>query len=1058
MVNGNLTYLLLFMAVTLFSSAQNKQASEVQFDGKTGYVEVPYDSLLNPSETFTYELWARVDSFSGDYRAPFSMRDMLVGVVFYASNSNYWEVWLGTGTAWSPTIGPRVRLGEWTHLAVVYDQHHVKFYVNGLLYGDVFKNYALNRRRPLRFGVAADGFRYYFPGAVSDVRIWNTARTQEDLIRSMNGEAREDESGILGHWDFSGNGGSVENSARKGRFEGILYGRAVKQRSSRPIDFPLLQTDRNIIEFPETNVGVNRVDTLRIINHGRKMLSGTVSFVGQNDIVVDSGAFSLTPGMQHAVPVAFYPKLDGKKNGTIIIRHNGPGALREIPVQGRCRVPRIDSTVFDRTNNRLVIHGEYFDALIPPQVFYGNLRAPIREFNGRMITLSAPPGTPYAPLNVTTFLMTAAVPKPVSIPSAVQGSITSSSFSRSISLPFSENQKKIHLSDLDGNGKSDLIVPESLSVAIYHDVELLSGSSDGMKRSSIPLVSQPTLLLDDDYDSDGKTDLLVISAQARTMSLYRNTSSSGRMIFVLDQTIPIEADPVIVSAGDLDNDLKKDVVLICGISRMFYLYRNISGYNQCRFRFEGKDNVQKNPSKVVISDLDGDGKNDLIVTGDFENSINIFQNFSLSGRFILEPQIIVPPAGRISDCAVFDVNGDGKDEVITLNKDVNTFTVYENISEKHIRLGRRFDFSTGNAPAGMTLGDLNGDGRPEIIITNENSRTVSLYRNSISSGALTQSSFTHETDIPIDIAPGIVSLSDLDFDGKPEILAADAKHRIIAVLKNDVQPDSAWFWIWLSLAGIGALGAVILGIRYTELKRIRRQISELEEQQRLQEEFAKKMIESQENERSRIAQELHDGLGQELLIIKNTALLSIMQSESMEKMKEQLHDISAAASKVIKIARDISYNLRPAELDRLGLSETLRSIVVELRKSSTVKVSGEVDMIDGLVPKESEINIVRIIQESTSNAIKHSQADELRISVNIEENSIVIRVIDNGMGMPLRPNDASGNPRGLGLAGIDERVRILKGALQINSEPGKGTSVTVRIPTNTSLPSGQQSS
>jgi signal transduction histidine kinase len=513
-----------------------------------------------------------------------------------------------------------------------------------------------------------------------------------------------------------------------------------------------------------------------------------------------------------------------------------------------------------------------------------------------------------------------------------------------------------------------------------------------------------------------------------------------------------------VTAGDLDNDLKKDVVLICGISRMFYLYRNISGYNLCRFRFEWKDNIQKNPSGITVSDLDGDGKRDLIFTGNYEASIFIFQNFSISGRFIFEPQILVPPFGRISDCAVLDMNGDGKDEVVTLNKDVNTFSVFENVSENHIRLGRRFDFSTGNAPAGMTLGDLNGDGRPEIIIANENSRTISLYRNSISSGVLTQSSFTHETDIPIDFTSGIVSLSDLDFDGKPELLASDPKHHSLMVLKNEVQPDSAWFWIWLSVAGIGALGAVILGIRYTELKRFRRHISALEEHQRLQEEFSKKMIESQENERSRIAQELHDGLGQELLIIKNTALLTIMQSESPEKMKEQLENISATASRVIKIARDISYNLRPAELDRLGLSETLRSIIMELRKSSPVRISGEVDMIDGLVTKENEINIVRIIQESMSNAIKHSQAEELRVSVNNGENSIVINVTDNGKGMPAHPNDGSGNPRGLGLAGIDERVRILKGTLEIISEPGKGTSVNIRIPTHLSRTSGSQSS
>lgn len=207
------------------------------------------------------------------------------------------------------------------------------------------------------------------------------------------------------------------------------------------------------------------------------------------------------------------------------------------------------------------------------------------------------------------------------------------------------------------------------------------------------------------------------------------------------------------------------------------------------------------------------------------------------------------------------------------------------------------------------------------------------------------------------------------------------------------------------------------------------------------------MIQSQENERKRIAAELHDSLGQNLLIIKNRALLGVNVSRDDGAAKEQFDEITASASHAIEEVREIAYNLRPYHLDRLGLTSTIEDMVEKVATVSGIHFTAEIAPLDGLFSKEDEMNLYRIVQESINNIVKHSQATEAKVEITRDTYGVYLTIHDNGRGfVPEATTSTELRRRGFGLTGIAERVRMLGGTQKIRSGPGQGTTVTIKLP------------
>jgi PAS domain S-box-containing protein len=203
------------------------------------------------------------------------------------------------------------------------------------------------------------------------------------------------------------------------------------------------------------------------------------------------------------------------------------------------------------------------------------------------------------------------------------------------------------------------------------------------------------------------------------------------------------------------------------------------------------------------------------------------------------------------------------------------------------------------------------------------------------------------------------------------------------------------------------------------------------------------LIASQEAERMRIARELHDGLSQNLLLIKNRAQLQMAGAKLPEEVHEELQGISNIASQAIAEVRQIARDLHPHQLDLLGLTRALRALIENADESSAIDISGKFDSADDLFPREAATNIYRIVQESLNNILKHSHAKTARITLERDVHEVQLRIDDDGCGFKAGRN---GSGKGLGLKNIAERVRMLGGKLKLDSQPGNGTRIEITIP------------
>jgi len=222
----------------------------------------------------------------------------------------------------------------------------------------------------------------------------------------------------------------------------------------------------------------------------------------------------------------------------------------------------------------------------------------------------------------------------------------------------------------------------------------------------------------------------------------------------------------------------------------------------------------------------------------------------------------------------------------------------------------------------------------------------------------------------------------------------------------------------------------------------RRRVEHLRGKHEEQKAFSQKLIESQESERKRIASELHDGLGHDLLVVKNSALLGLTMAEDGSPEKEQFDEISEQTSRALAGMREIAQDLRPLHLDRLGLRDALEFTVERISNSSNIRFSTEIDPTKGLFSKEAELNLYRIVEESINNIIKHSGATEARVVLKHEDRRVQLMIEDNGKGFNPGPG---ANDRGFGLTSISERARMLGSKDVIDSIPGQGTTITIKV-------------
>jgi len=224
-----------------------------------------------------------------------------------------------------------------------------------------------------------------------------------------------------------------------------------------------------------------------------------------------------------------------------------------------------------------------------------------------------------------------------------------------------------------------------------------------------------------------------------------------------------------------------------------------------------------------------------------------------------------------------------------------------------------------------------------------------------------------------------------------------------------------WFFLLVSLAAISIL---LWMLNQTNSKR------------RLQEQFALDLIQSQEDERKRIASELHDSVSQQLTLIKRKA-----QSQS------QL-EISELTNNTLEEVRHISRGLFPPLLKQLGFTESVAQLALDIDENNDIFVTTDIENIDDHLTNEKALHLYRFIQECINNILKHAEAKAFSITIEKEKDGILVQVKDNGKGFNLATAKSKNS---LGLKTLEERIKIINGELFIDSKLGKGTITKAKI-------------
>jgi signal transduction histidine kinase len=218
-----------------------------------------------------------------------------------------------------------------------------------------------------------------------------------------------------------------------------------------------------------------------------------------------------------------------------------------------------------------------------------------------------------------------------------------------------------------------------------------------------------------------------------------------------------------------------------------------------------------------------------------------------------------------------------------------------------------------------------------------------------------------------------------------------------------------------------------------------------------------RLVTAQEEERKRIAQDLHDSVGQGMSAIKySLERASLLVRRDQAEQAVRVVDIAIGrAQGVIDEVRAISMNLRPAVLDHLGAVSAIRSFCRDWREVyNTVVVEADIAVSDQDIPPSIVTGVYRAVQESLNNVARHAQARRVWVSMRITSGRLVVKIRDDGVGFAadLDGREARGRPMLLGLRGLRERTERSGGCCKVTSAPGRGTTVRLEWPIATGLP------
>jgi hypothetical protein len=360
----------------------------------------------------------------------------------------------------------------------------------------------------------------------------------------------------------------------------------------------------------------------------------------------------------------------------------------------------------------------------------------------------------------------------------------------------------VAVADLNGDGKLDLVIANYSSDTVS---VLLNTTSQGAPSTAFtanqdfPTGANPYSVTVGDLNGDGKLDLVIANYGANTVSVLLNTTAPGAATptFAAKQDFATGHFPVFATVGDLNGDGKRDLIIANYSDNTVSVLLNTTAPGAATLSFAAKQDFAtgSQPESVAVNDLNGDGKLDLAIANITASTVSVLLNTTAPGA--ATPSFAVKhdfsTGGLPFSVAVGDLNGDGQVDLVIANVGANTLSVLLNTTAPGAAtpsFAAKQDFATGSEPGSVAVGDLNGDGKLDLVTPNYVDNTVSVLLNTTAPGAV-MPSFAAKQDFATGFNPSSVTVGDLNGDGKLDLIIANYSSDLVSVRLNTTTPGAA---------------------------------------------------------------------------------------------------------------------------------------------------------------------------------------------------------------------------------------------------------------------------
>ena len=501
----------------------------------------------------------------------------------------------------------------------------------------------------------------------------------------------------------------------------------------------------------------------------------------------------------------------GVLSGTANITYTTTGTLQTVvtvvTVTAAPTVTAISATVGFPASSVTITGTNFNTTTTNDIVWFGATRATVNTATATSLSVSVPLGATFGPVTVETNtcgLLAA------STSNYLQDYNNSGNIAATVNLDpkvdfsgGSNSDEGVLIGDIDGDGKPDIIISNNLSTTIfvYRNISSTGSISAGSFASPVSFTtgSNPAQIAIGDIDGDGKPDLAVTNIGSAFVSVFLNTSTPGSISF--NSQVPISVSTIQsygIAIRDIDGDGKADLIVGNYSTNNLSVFRNISIPGTISFSSASIFTVAGASRGLTLGDLDGDGKPDIINTNSFASSVSVLRNTSVPGTISFSGHIEFSTGLNPYGVTIGDIDGDGHLDIITANNGTTTISVLRNTfpGVGTITLAGNVDFTVSSSPWWVAIGDIDGDSHPDLVCTNRGGNTISVLRNTATSGSITAGSLASQVVFNTGNAPVTVAVGDLDGDGKADLAVTSYNSSTVSIYRNDpLQPITGTFTV-----------------------------------------------------------------------------------------------------------------------------------------------------------------------------------------------------------------------------------------------------------------------